>query len=334
MVYKESLSRGILPKKLDAGWNFNLMVRTGIPTKFREKFWTIFVGHQELIEMTKGIYQLVLEDYKDEESEATEQIDKDITRTFPGRIGGFSDASLRRVLVAYSWRNTEIGYCQSMNFIAAGLLTTMSEENVFWMLSYITEKLLPNYFAKDLIGSRVDANILSILLCERLPKLYQHFRKISFQISTVVTQWFLCLYITSVPTETAFIIWDNLFYHGVVVLFEVAVAIFKLHEKHLLTIKEEMEMALFLSGQAAQMFDSDEIWELWDSPSMKSITSAKIHQLREQVRQKLEENENLTELQFMEQFASKIFQKFARQLRIHSESESRSFFSSIRSSSS
>ena len=43
-------------------------------------------------------------------------------------------ASLRRVLKAYSLHDPEVGYCQGMNFIAGMLLTIVSEEEAFWML--------------------------------------------------------------------------------------------------------------------------------------------------------------------------------------------------------
>lgn len=43
-------------------------------------------------------------------------------------------ASLRRVLKAYSSYDVEIGYCQGMNFIAAMFLTLVSEEEAFWLL--------------------------------------------------------------------------------------------------------------------------------------------------------------------------------------------------------
>ena len=43
---------------------------------------------------------------------------------------------LRRVLLAFSVQNPRIGYCQSMNFLAAALLLALdrSEEKAFWVL--------------------------------------------------------------------------------------------------------------------------------------------------------------------------------------------------------
>ena len=43
-------------------------------------------------------------------------------------------ASLRRILRAYSVHDRDVGYCQGMNFIAGMFLTFMTEEEAFWLL--------------------------------------------------------------------------------------------------------------------------------------------------------------------------------------------------------
>ncbi|EJK70291.1 hypothetical protein THAOC_08363 [Thalassiosira oceanica] len=47
---------------------------------------------------------------------------------------GHGQAALRRVLFAYSMYDSEVGYCQGMNFITAMFLTFLSEEESFWLL--------------------------------------------------------------------------------------------------------------------------------------------------------------------------------------------------------
>ena len=46
------------------------------------------------------------------------------------RIG---QTSLRRVLLRYAAVDEDVGYCQGMGFIAAILLTYMSEDEAFWV---------------------------------------------------------------------------------------------------------------------------------------------------------------------------------------------------------
>ena len=64
---------------------------------------------------------------------------QDLARTFPGNAWvctAEGRAVLRRVLLAFSVQNPRIGYCQSMNFLAAALLLALdrSEEKAFWVL--------------------------------------------------------------------------------------------------------------------------------------------------------------------------------------------------------
>jgi len=257
------------------------LTRKGIPPKYRGKLWQIFSGTSLVIEMSGGIYHQVLEDFNGKDSEAISQIDKDIARTFANNIGSFSRDSLRRVLVAYSWKNPNVGYCQAMNFLVAGLLVFMDEEETFWFLSFIVEKLLPHYFTENLIGPRIDAMILQRYIRKRLPKLAKHFSRLGFDISTVCTQWFMCLFITSVPNETAFTIWDYMFLVGPKVIFEVALSILKLGQKSLLEIKDETEVALFLHQFAMRLFDSEVLF----SVKIKTLDHKKISQMREEIKQ-------------------------------------------------
>lgn len=47
---------------------------------------------------------------------------------------GRGKKALRRILRAYSVYDSEVGYCQGMNFLAGMLLTLLPEEESFWML--------------------------------------------------------------------------------------------------------------------------------------------------------------------------------------------------------
>jgi hypothetical protein len=92
------------------------------------------------------------------------QISMDINRTLTDNIffrKGPGVSKLKQVLVAYSRRNPEVGYCQGMNMIAASLLLIMpSEEDAFWVLCSIVERILPKtYFEPNLLASRADQEV-------------------------------------------------------------------------------------------------------------------------------------------------------------------------------
>ena len=64
------------------------------------------------------------------------EIERDLHRTLSESFGDDASLSpLRNILYAYSIRNPNVGYCQSMNFLAAFLLIRFTEAQAFWVLS-------------------------------------------------------------------------------------------------------------------------------------------------------------------------------------------------------
>lgn len=113
-----------------------------------------------------GYYDELLQAHNDD-PHIISQISMDINRTLTDNIffrQGPGVHKLKQVLIAYSRRNSEVGYCQGMNMIAASLLLIMpTEEDTFWVLVSIVENILPKtYFEQSLLASRAD-QIVSIL---------------------------------------------------------------------------------------------------------------------------------------------------------------------------
>jgi hypothetical protein len=72
-------------------------------------------------------------------------------------MNGAGTEGLRRVLRAYALHNPEVGYCQSLNFVAGMMLLFLQEEDAFWLLATIIENLLPpEYYTKSMLGAYVD----------------------------------------------------------------------------------------------------------------------------------------------------------------------------------
>lgn len=82
---------------------------------------------------------------------------------------------LRRVLVAFSWYDLGVGYCQGLNRLAAIALLFLEEEDSFWCMVAIVQHLLPqDYYSRTLLGSQTDQRVLKELLQTRAGKLSQH----------------------------------------------------------------------------------------------------------------------------------------------------------------
>ena len=107
-----------------------------------------------------GYHALVQKQLEQNTNSFQDQIERDLRRTFPGHaLFDTRDGigKLRRILLAFSCFNDDIGYCQSMNFISAFLLLVFEEEKAFWMLVYIIEELLPpQFYTTNMLAAVVD----------------------------------------------------------------------------------------------------------------------------------------------------------------------------------
>ena len=75
----------------------------------------------------------IIAELEGQEEQKTQSYEEKRWNILNSATGG--QASLRRVLKAYSVRDQDVGYCQGMNFIAGMFLTFMPEEESFWLLA-------------------------------------------------------------------------------------------------------------------------------------------------------------------------------------------------------
>ena len=126
----------------------------------------------------------------------TLQVEYDLPRTFPQHAdfmpagGGGGDgaparvdtptlASLRRVLLAFAAYEPSVGYCQSLNFVAAMLILVGGEEGGFWMLAAICANVIPDYHTHQMTGLRIDTQVADApltlrMLCTRHASVLHH----------------------------------------------------------------------------------------------------------------------------------------------------------------
>ncbi|KAJ3035820.1 TBC1 domain member 9, partial [Rhizophlyctis rosea] len=214
-----------------------LIVRTdGIPNKFKGDFWMFCTGAWYSRPDPEYYKKLVL-DHLGKVGPFTEEIEKDVRRSLPEHPAYQSPIgidALRRLLTAYSWRNPAIGYAQALNIISAVMLLYLREDDAFWMLCIIVERILPDHYTKTLVGSVVDQSVFGHLVQTHLPNLWAHLTKLYMDLSTISVPWFVCLYLNSVSLRIGVKFLDSFFLDGPKFLFWLALGILKINETKLI----------------------------------------------------------------------------------------------------
>jgi len=222
-----------------AKWQeFRRLVLGGIPVAYRAKIWAECSGASAL--RIPGYYEDLINNGEDNPTIVT-QIQMDITRTLTDNIffrKGPGVHKLNEVLLAYSRRNPEVGYCQGMNLITACLLLIMpTAEDAFWVLATMIENILPrSYYDQHLLTSRADQSVLREYVVELLPKLSSHLDMLEIELEALTFQWFLSVFTDCLSAEALYRVWDVVLcmHDGSTFLFQVALALLKLNEKQLL----------------------------------------------------------------------------------------------------
>ncbi|KAF8987826.1 rab-GTPase-TBC domain-containing protein [Cyathus striatus] len=255
-----------LSSSRDERREFDRLVRSGIPLVYRSKVWMECSGALEMKE--PGLFlDLLAED--EGPGGVIHEIEKDVGRTMPLNIFFGGDGAgvdkLRRVLTAYSRRNPSVGYCQGMNLITSTLLLVHAdEEDAFWMLSALVERILPeDFFSPSLLPSRACPLVLLDYVQEQLPKLHMHLTQLGIDLGAICFSWFLSLFTDCLPVETLFRVWDVFLLDGLDVLFRIALGILRSNEQELLRCESIPAVYVALENLPTRMWEADKVlqWE-------------------------------------------------------------------------
>ncbi|XP_064810957.1 TBC1 domain family member 9B-like isoform X2 [Oncorhynchus masou masou] len=224
------------------------LVLNGIPESLRGELWLLFSGAQNEMDTHPGYYAERVEQAMGCCTLATEEIERDLHRSMPEHHAFQNEmgiAALRRVLTAYACRNPGIGYCQAMNIVTSVLLLYCTEEEAFWLLVALCERMLPDYYNTRVVGALVDQGVFEELTRACLPFLYEHMQELGV-ISTISLSWFLTLFLSVMPFDSAVLLVDCFFYEGIKVIFQVALAVLHANMDTLLDCNDEGEAMTIL----------------------------------------------------------------------------------------
>ncbi|MES1902220.1 MAG: TBC1 domain member 8B [Paramarteilia canceri] len=210
-------------------------IHLGIPGKYRSKVW--------MLSNNPGYYQKVLSIFldglnrKDKKYRAiNDDIVKDLHRSLPGHPSYQDEIGingLHRILQAYAAHNPKVGYCQAMNIVASIILIiSENEENAFWLLVSVCDKMLPYYYNENVLGALIDQEVLRVLIKDhlsdsvRLPTIPGQNSSENF-LNLISLSWFMTIFANILPLESTLLIFDSFFTCGPQSLFQLCLGLFK-----------------------------------------------------------------------------------------------------------
>uniref|UniRef100_A0A8C7Z4S4 TBC1 domain family member 8 n=1 Tax=Oryzias sinensis TaxID=183150 RepID=A0A8C7Z4S4_9TELE len=226
------------------------LVAMGIPESLRGELWMTLSDASSDLESHQGYYSSQVQKSMGHNNLATEEIERDLHRSLPDHPAFQNPtgiAALRRVLTAYAHRNPRIGYCQSMNILASVLLLYAKEEEAFWLLVAICERMLPDYFNRRVIGAQVDQSVFEELIRERLPELAEQVPDLS-TLSSVSLSWFLTLFLSVLPFQSAVCVVDCFFYQGIKAIFQLGLAVLEANAAQLSASSDDGQALMILTS--------------------------------------------------------------------------------------
>lgn len=240
-----------------------LAVRDGIPARLRPLLWMQLSGAAALRATAPDGYYAATVKAAGVGGLPLTQLEADLGLVFPTHPLLYSRKTLeavRRVVMAYGWRNAEVGY----NFYLGGLTVYMlvvlgvdREEDAFWLLTALLENILPPAYYEDCKGCTVEQGVFVALLAKKCPRLTGVMQQLDVDIGSLTASWFFSLFTKTLPAETTARVWDCLLCEGPKVLFRVALALFKMNEAALLTTFQGSQLPRVLQWRVSRTYNAD-----------------------------------------------------------------------------
>ncbi|KAF7459391.1 putative GTPase-activating protein [Cryptosporidium felis] len=242
----------------------------GIPDEIRSEVWCYLLGSELMISINPCGYINQLN--KDIDEKVGNQICLDLRRTFPNSNDYFInsrniDNLLERVLNAFASYDIEIGYCQSINFIAAILLINMKEEAAFWTLVQLLSGRrrrkfmvcnwgnIERYYTNGMEGVICDIRVLEELCKEFIPEVSKKLELLEIDFQWFALEWFLCFFITSFPLISISKVLDFIFCFGSNTLFNISIALLDVNKKEILSSRSMEKCMEILKNIARGIID-------------------------------------------------------------------------------
>ena len=226
------------------------LVHKGILQKYKPEIWMIFSGAIHDMNANPGYYEKMVRRSEETNIDSFDDIERDLHRSLPEHPAFQTDigiAALRRVLRAYALRNPSVGYCQAMNIVTSMILLECDEQQAFWLLAALTERILPDYYNAKVVGALVDQRVFERLAEEFIPDLHTKLSRLGV-LPMITMSWFLTIFINVMPYSSAMNLVDLLFYEGCKSLFQVGLALLDINKLEIMKCSDDGETMGLLSS--------------------------------------------------------------------------------------
>ena len=222
--------------------SFAKMLRDGPPMRYRWSVWKNF------LELDQFFIPDLYEKLKGLSSPWENDIRKDVHRTFPAepyfsseRFNYVGQEQLFSVLKAISLYLPNVGYTQSMNFLAAFLLLVSggNELESFWAFITLARDhrfLMMGFFEKGFPLLQFYMYMFYEMLESEIPTLHEHLKQQQVPDELWLLKWFFTIFLYSLPPKHVIRIWDFILAEGLFGLIKVSLGLLKAVEKDMIQL--------------------------------------------------------------------------------------------------
>ncbi|ORX58856.1 RabGAP/TBC [Hesseltinella vesiculosa] len=217
----------------------DLILSQGLPSSLRGQLWQT-LSHSNHLHLQTVYGQLC-----NERSPHERIIQRDLTRTFPlvdmfSQENGDGQLAMRRILIAYSLYDHQVGYCQGLAFLVGPLLMHMPEPEAFCVFVRLMETYnMRTMYTLTMDGLQLRLFQFNCLLERHVPRLAKHLERHHVHPAMYASSWFLTLFAYVFPLPLVTRIYDLLFLQGATeTMMRIAIAMLQRSEADLLLLVE------------------------------------------------------------------------------------------------